>query len=79
MAILTAVKIGASAQVGGLGQADNGRSLGVSWDSGDAITENGAAPVPGRTACPARGPARDTAEPVFGYMDKAVASGTRVG
>src|SRR5262249_51835080 len=28
-----------------------------------------------RTSCPAR----DTAEPVFGYIDKAVASGTRVG
>src|SRR5262249_8972644 len=26
---------------------------GVSWDSGDAITENGVAPVPGWTACPA--------------------------
>src|SRR5262245_12601823 len=63
---------------------------GVSRDSADAITENGAAPVQAgqrvrrfvcstRTSCPARGPTRDTAEPVFGYMDKAVASGTSVG
>jgi hypothetical protein len=54
--------------------------------SNDAITENGAAPVqagqrvrrlapPTWTSCPAR----DTAEPVFGYMDKAVASCTLVG
>jgi hypothetical protein len=63
---------------------------GRSWDIGDAITENGAAPVQAGqrvrllacstwTSCPARGPARDTAEPVFGYRDKAVASCTPVG
>ena len=86
MAILTAVKIDAPAQVEGLGQAAETRSP----DSADAKAENGAAPVPAgqrdrrfapstRTYCPARGPARDTAEPVFGYLDKAVASGTRVG
>jgi hypothetical protein len=63
---------------------------GVSWDCGDAKTENGAASVQAGlrdqrfacstwTSCPARGLARDSAEPVFGYKDKAVASGTRVG
>jgi len=59
-------------------------------DSGDAKTENGAAPVQAgqrvrrfapstQTPCPARGPSSDTAEPVFGYLDKAVASCTRAG
>ena len=48
--------------------------------SGDAKTENGAASVQAGlreqrfacstwTSCPARGPARDTAEPAFGIKD----------
>jgi hypothetical protein len=59
------------------------RALG--GDSGDAKTENRAASVqagqrdrrfapPTWTSCPARGPARGTAEPVFGFEDKAVAT-----